>query len=343
MWRNTLRQVLRLPLLAGLFAGMAVAAQGGEINDQAGFFSQEAITSAEREIAGLKNATGKELRIETFATVPDGKAGEVEKMSRDERNRFFDDWAQQRAKREHVAGIYVLISRHPGHVQIEVDRPTRTHGFGTAERNELRDKLLAGFRNKNYDQALAGGVGYVSRVLKTSLRTPAERTGPSRTAHDGQDHRGTGAVPLGGRPASGGGMGWLGWVIVAVVIVLGIRLIGGLFGGGGGYGGGYGPGGGGMMGGFLSGLFGAVAGNWLYHSFFGNSAFGGDSSGFGGSHGGSDLSDNEGAGSDFEGSGGDFDDHSGGGGDFGGDDFGGGGDFGGGDFGGGDFGGGGDF
>src|SRR5205823_996998 len=74
------------------------------------------------------------------------------------------------------------------------------------------------------------------------------------------------------------GMGWLGWVIVGLVVFLGIRLVlalfAGLSGGGrpaGGYGGGYGPGYGGGGGGRLSrmmgGLFGAGAGDGLSHSF----------------------------------------------------------------------------
>jgi uncharacterized protein len=265
-------------------------------------------------------------------------------MDRAERARFFEKWARERATAEHVRGIYILITKEPGHVQVEEDRKTREQGFGTTERNELRDKLLEGFRHKDYDKALVDGVDYVGRTLKSKLKLHAEAEGaPVSGQHHGaqRDHRGLDS------PQPARGMGWLGWIVVALVVLLGIRLIGALFGGGmgGGYGGGYGPGGGGgLLGGLMTGLLGAVAGNWLYHTFFDSPVHAGESGWSGGhdEHGGSD----DGAGQDFEGSGGDFDDRDDGGdGDFGdsGSADSGGGDFGGGDFGGGDFGGGGDF
>src|SRR5262249_18407975 len=72
-----------------------------------------------------------------------------------------------------------------------------------------------------------------------------------------------------------------------------------------GYGGG--GGGGGFFSGLMGGLFGAVAGNWIYHSFFGGggSFAHGASSGYGGSSGVDDtLRSDEGR--DFAGTGGDY-------------------------------------
>src|SRR5260370_17296356 len=97
-----------------------------------------------------------------------------------------------------------------------------------------------------------------------------------------------------------------------------------------------------MLSSMMGGLFGAVAGNWFYTSFFGPTAHAGQAGGFGAGET-AERNVDSGAGEDFQGSGGDFDDRddNSGGGDFGGPD--GGGDFGeggGGDFGGGDFGGG---
>jgi uncharacterized protein len=90
-----------------------------------------------------------------------------------------------------------------------------------------------------------------------------------------------------------------------------------------------------MMGGLMSGLFGAFAGNWLYHSMFGNSAHAQEPPTYGHDRGEAagyvDRGDDE----NFRGAGGDFESGDAGGGDFGSDS-------GGGDFGGGDFGGGGD-
>lgn len=331
----------RIPIVAAtlvLLAAVPTTTQAAAIRDDAEFFGEKALKRAEAELAELRKKTGKEVRIETFERPP-STAEDIEKLDKTERAKFFDRLARERATLEKTKGIYILICKHPGHVQVEVDRQTREQGFGSDERNELRDKLLEGFKKKDYDQALREGVDYAVRTLEKLHPRHAALPVGAGGAHPAAPHQ------------RAGGMGWLGWIIVAVLVLVGIRLVASLFAlfsganrpGYGGYGpgpGGFGyGGGGGMLGGLMSGLFGAFAGNWLYHQFFDSSAQAGQPGGFGGESYADDR--DRGAGEDFEGSGGDFgdgDDTSGGG-DFGGDDLGGG-DFGGGDFGGGDFGGG---
>jgi uncharacterized protein len=336
-------------LLGCLLAWPATAAQAVEIKDDAGFFSQKALDKANDRLADLKKAHGKEVRIETIKTVPGGNADEVAKMDRAAREKFFAKLARDRATAEHAKGIFILICKHPGHVQIEEDKETRNQGFGITEWAELRETLVAGLRHKEYDKALLDSVDYIAERMKNA-KPHAERGAPATAAHRGDQHIARHENRDAEQPARRvGGMGWLGWVIVAVVILLGIRLIGALFSGFGGGGGGYGPGGygggggGGFMGSLMTGMLGAFAGNWLYHQFFDTAAQAGTAGGFGDGDRG-EAGDSTGAGEDWEGGGGDFDDQdkSDGGGDFDGGDSGGG-DFGGGDFGGGDFGGGGDF
>lgn len=361
MMTTIFRAVAITTTAATLWVASGTPVSAAAIRDDGEFFSGKAIDKAESELAALKRATGKQVRIETFNKPPATNGEDVSKMDKTERAKFFERIASERGTLEHTRGIYVLISKHPGHVQVEVDRQTRKEGFGNSERNEMRDKFLQSFEKKDYDRGLLDAVAYAARTL--------EREHP-------REHRGALPVGIGGNhPAppqphqQGLRLGWLGWIIVAVLVLVGIRLISALFsvfsganrpGYGGGYGpgpggpggpggyGGYGGGGGGMLGGLMSGMFGAFAGNWLYNSFFGNTAHAAQPTGFGGDEG-SRVDRDEGAGEDFQGSGGDFgsDDTGSGGGDFGSGDSGGGdfgGDSGGGDFGGGggDFGGGGD-
>jgi hypothetical protein len=340
MWRDLLRNVLLMSVFGAILSGSGLPAQAGEIRDDGAFFSKPVLDKANARLAELHREFGKEVRIETFKTVPGGRGDEVAKMSQADRARYFEKWTRDRATTEHVKGIFVLISRHPGHIEIAVDKQTRDQGFGPQERTELRDKFMSGFKHEKYDEALMGSIESLHQTFKTKLHTKTGAHAPIGAAQHG---RGDGH----NQPAAAGhGMGWLGWVLIIGAIFLGIRLIGLLFGGmsrggyptAGGYSGGpgYGGGGGGFFSSLMTGMLGAVAGNWLYHSMFGGSEAFGHGGGFGG---GDYQSSNEGAGEDFQTSGGDFDsgDTSDGGGDFGG------GDFGGGDFGGGDFGSGGDF
>lgn len=355
MWRELIRNILLMSVFGAILSGAALPAQAGEIRDDAAFFSQATLAKAEAQLAELHKVYGKEVRIETFKTVPGGRGDEVAKMNPADRGRYFEKWTRDRATTEHVEGIYVLISRHPGHVEVAFDRKTQNQGFGSQERRELRDKFMAGFRHEKYDDALLSSTDYLSHAFKEKLHARSAAHAPLNAPHGRGD--------IHNQPAAGNqSIGWVGWILIIGAVFLGIRLIGSMFGGmrgagqpGGGYGGGPGygagpgPGGGGFFGSLMTGMLGAVAGNWLYHSMFGGSEAFGHTGGFGG---GDDSFRNSdaGAGEGFETSGGDFDsggnaEDDSGGGDFGdssGGDFSGG-DFGGNDFGGGDFGGGGDF
>ena len=369
MFRNTLRGLFLLSAVAGVLLA-ANPAFAVDVKDDGEFFSKSALEKANGQIADLKKEYSKDLYIETLKSVPADKADEFEKMDKADRARFFVKWSGERATAAKVKGIYVLITKKPGHVEIQVDRQTREHGFGANESKQLRAKFVDGLQHKEPDKALLDAVEYVKQTLKSKHRADAPPAAGNRhhaTNHDAPVRHGPAPGPV---VRNAAGMGWLGWVLVAVGIFLVFRVLGALFrgmtggGGGGGYGGGGsgpggygygggGGGGGGFMGSLMTGMLGAVAGNWIYNNMFGNTAHAGEHTPFGGDSVGRNVDD--GSGRDYEGTGGDFDDNSGndsgsgdfgddsGAGDFGGGgggDFDGGGDFGGGD-GGGDFGGGG--
>jgi len=58
-------------------------ATGAGIQDAAGFFSQEAIATAEQQIAAIHKQFGKDLRVETYASIPTDRADQYtpEKVS----------------------------------------------------------------------------------------------------------------------------------------------------------------------------------------------------------------------------------------------------------------------
>jgi uncharacterized protein len=354
---------LRWTILPALLLGcvtVAMAALVGEVRDEAGFFSADAIQKANEVIKEIHKDFKKDLLIETYKTLPADKLEEFKKVEKDKaaREEFFQKWARQRGKQAEVNGVIILITKEPGHLEIEVGNETQKRDFTNADRRELRDLMVGKFKDaakakdetdkkKLHDEALLEGVRFVQKTMKSNIGT-IKGSGPVHQPNPAPIH-----VPS--QPAArGGGFNWggllcMGLIILAVVwVVFGlIRAFTGGFGGGGGWGGGYGGGGGGFMTGLLGGLFGAAAGSWLYDRFFRGDGFGGGG-GWGSSAYGAGPSD-EPRDTDYSGGGGDFggDDGGGGGGggDFGGDAGGGGGDFGGGggDFGGGggDFGGGG--
>ena len=363
-----------LVLIASLVTGLTLSsaqAATPKVNDRAGFFSQGAMDDAMRKMEDIYRRYKVEVVVDTFEVIPDEMRARYDAAKTpDERNAFFARWADTRATDEAVKGVYVLICKKPGHLQIEPDKAMRQRDFTLADRNSLVQQVLPLMKEKQYDAALAKIVNVIGAAV-----TARQGAKPPRW-------RGAGSAqcPAGPIGQAGGGSMIAGWVCFGIVAFLVIWLIvaiiraisgagrgyggygggpGGMGGGmGGGYGPGYGGGGGGFMSSLLGGMFGAAAGNWMYDSFFrggGHSTSWGDTSqgGFGSSGQDSLPADQPGAGvygDDTGGGGGDFGGDSssdtGGGGDFGGSDDsggdfgGGGGDFGGGSFGGGDFGGG---
>ena len=367
MSRTPYRALAALTVLAGWLAAAApvsAMAVAPVIKDEGKFFSEGAVDNANNKIREIHHDFGKDLLIETFASVPADLAKDVDLQDKEARSKFFEKWARERAREADANGISILICKSPAHIQVEVGNHTREKDFTLKDRDELAKILIEKFREKKYDEGLLEAVDFVAKRLKANGARAGVRA--PEGSEWGRRAAGVPAVIPGANNQGGGIMsGLVGLLCVGAVVLLGLWVVVGLFraitgagrggyapggyGGGGPGGGGYGGGGGG--GGFMSslmgGLFGAVAGNWMYNSFFGGGghSWGGQSgSGDAGYTGGSDASQPD---TDYSGTGGDFggDDGGGGGGDFGGDSGGGGGDFGGGggDFGGGggDFGGGG--
>lgn len=318
-----------------LAAATVVAADKPQVKDDAGFFTAETIKEANEIISAIKQKHKLDLLVETVKEPPEDRKAAF--TGRD-KGKAFHEWARERARAARVQGVYILICKDPGRIQVEVGDRTQKKAFTLANREELRKIMRENFEKKEFDKGLIAGVQYVQKKMADNLgksAVPAPRQSSGETA---------GTAAADGRSA-GERAGWsniAGLICIGAVVVLGLWLIIGLIrsftGGGGGSSGG---GGGGFLTSLLGGLFGAAAGMWLYNHFFG----GGASSAHAGSAD-SGMASNEDT--DYSGAGDDFGDSSS---DSGGDDFGssgggsdfGGGDYGGGDFGGGDFGGGGDF
>ncbi len=61
---------------------------------------------------------------------------------------------EQPARRRRVEGIYVLISKTPPHLQIEVGKQTEKKAFTIEDRSKLREILISAFGKKEYDRGL---------------------------------------------------------------------------------------------------------------------------------------------------------------------------------------------
>jgi uncharacterized protein len=331
MLRNTWWALLPAVLAAGFLCAPSALAR--DVKDEADLIKkQDSLTRINQIIKEINKNFGKEVLIETTSTVPTADVNKVKAMveakDSDALKTYFFELSRSRAKANKVDGIYVLVNKNPRWLQILTNKKTEPY-FDRSQVKEMRSLMETQFKKGNFDEGFLEGVQYVrdqfTKNPPKAAAAPPVAKNPKATGGVLKDERGE--------------WNWTGIICVGLVVLVVVWLIIGLIramsmgGGGGGYGApGYaGGGGGGFMSGLLGGLFGAMAGNWLYHNMFGGGSHWGSSAY------GSDAGTSGSAGDDdYTGSGGGIDDAGGGGGDAGGGgDWGGGGDVGGGDWGGG--------
>ncbi len=324
------QRMIRLLLVALLTGGlMAVPAQASKVAaaaespgslkvvDEAGFFSPDAIKQAEKKLADAKFDRGLHFTVDTYKAIPTERA---KSYNPEQKAKFFTEWAKAVATGDKAKGPYVLICQKPGYTQVIADAESRNRGF-----DRSNEQALAKIFDNAMKRAAQSPVAEQQQIRDQALL--------EATDYVINDLSGTKVASTGSETAKGnaGTSSIGGWICMGLCLLLGIWLMVGLFralSGGGGGGSMGGPGGGGFMSSLFGGLFGAMAGMWLYNSFFSG----------GGMFGGSDALASDGAGGADTGAG-DYGNDTGAG---TGGDYGGGGDVGG-DYGGGDWGGGGDF
>ncbi len=156
-----------------LAAPRAVAAPPAGVRDEAKFFKPETVKEADRVIDAIRRDHAKDLLVETLPAIPDDKKAAYEKAkdNKEERARFFAEWARERARAAKVNGVYVLITRQPGHVQAEVGNRTEEKAFTRKDRDRLVEILLAPFKHKDFDKGLLDGVAFVRKAMDDNLKT----------------------------------------------------------------------------------------------------------------------------------------------------------------------------
>src|SRR4051812_45331028 len=187
-------RALTASLLLG-FLSFGGRAQGAiaEVRDEAHFFTADAVAQANEIIKEIKQRYKKDLLIETVRHVPENKKDEANSSDEKVKGHFFANWAVERARSEKVNGIYVLITREPGHVEVAVGNQTHSV-FSNEARRHLSQLLLTHFRQKEYDEGLLAAVKDVRSVLASA---PAAGTAAAPPANHNQ--------PASRRPAAPGG------------------------------------------------------------------------------------------------------------------------------------------
>jgi hypothetical protein len=162
----------RAAITAALACASSSYAVAPEVKDLAGFFKPEAVAKANKEIREIARSYDRDLLVETFPVIPGDQSVRVKGMPVTEREKFFANWAEDRAEAAVVNGIYVLICKEPAHLQVLVTQKGR-QVFDREAQGRLRTILLKNFREKKYDQGLQEAIQFVrDRLANKGARLP---------------------------------------------------------------------------------------------------------------------------------------------------------------------------
>ncbi len=276
-------------------ASLTKAAAYG-VQDDGHFFSDEIVAQANDLINQIRTGDNRDVRVATFDAVPADKLHQMEVLGK---TPFYEQWAAEIGKHDHVNGVVILMTREPSHLQIVVGNATQRGTFTSADRDELTKLMLGQLRQKQFDQALISGLQFIKQRMDShpaAAQSAAQPATPSNTPIP--SYPSSPSTPSSNPPlthSSGApigtwlclGVGILGVVFVIMAMANRNRSYGGPgVGGGPGYGapgippqggyppnyaggaypqgGNYGQSGGGFGRGLLGGLLGGAIGSWGY-------------------------------------------------------------------------------
>lgn len=156
-------------VLAGwlALAGPAAAAVfPPPVKDEAKFFSAEALEKANKKIRQLYTDFACDVVVETVPAVPADLEAKYKELGRD---KFFLEWAGKRAGELGVNGVYVLVCKMPGRVEVFPHGP-RKRLFGAAGREQIVNKMLGPFRDKKFDEGLLAALDSIEAMLKKAAK-----------------------------------------------------------------------------------------------------------------------------------------------------------------------------
>src|SRR5206468_2296923 len=122
------------------------ASWASEIKDDANLFSAAAVKSATESLNQLEKRDNLPVQIETYATVPADKATEFGKLAKSEWGKFYESWLKTRMKETNAKGVFVLITKSPGHVEYHVAKDLKQRGFDSDTQVAFVGKFLENFK-----------------------------------------------------------------------------------------------------------------------------------------------------------------------------------------------------
>jgi len=172
----------KIPLWSLFFLPAFVAPAWGadrQLYDNARMFTAETSDRANEILSRIKKDYDKDVVVETFASIPDSLRSQFEHQDRRE---FFENWLRSRAQHYGVNGIFVLICREPGRLELEPGLQTRQKAFTLKDRDDAVKLMAADFRDNKFDAGLIAGLELIDKRLSENLGIASSAPGGNEPA-----------------------------------------------------------------------------------------------------------------------------------------------------------------
>lgn len=160
-------------VLGAVLLTLAIPCQGSEIIDNAKMFSPGCVARC-KNLLQMHAHDGFCAIIETF-----NYAERTKFSSASDKDKFFQDWLILAAKKRDAKGVYVLICKNPGRVQVNFHQSMYARGYTKADEtriaNMAKNAGVAARANgeRNFDNLLAALVAALG-TAERNHRRPAE-------------------------------------------------------------------------------------------------------------------------------------------------------------------------
>jgi len=160
---------LALAILAAWLslAGPAWAVFPPPIKDDGKFFTKEGLEKANKKIRDIYQKYRKDVVIETLADLSEEQK---KKLKEDKETKFFGSLAHNRINELGVNGVYMVISKSPRFLQIDMDPETRKKAFTNKDRGAAREKIFSQFRENKFDAGLIEALDAIEASLKANSK-----------------------------------------------------------------------------------------------------------------------------------------------------------------------------
>jgi uncharacterized membrane protein YgcG len=147
-----------------------------QVWDEAHFVKLATIEQVDQVLDAIHDRFGKDLMIETFASIPDDLKATLQK---DGKEKFYEGWSITEGRELGVNGVLILVTGDPPHIQVTVGLDTRKKAFTLADRDELLAQLATSFRAKDFDGGMTHAAQFVQDRMARNLGGAAPATQPA--------------------------------------------------------------------------------------------------------------------------------------------------------------------